>query len=75
MIYLLKKKSDAYSAFANFQKLVERKLDTKILTVQSDWGGEYFFNPMEFLTMFFVPMPIKKMIMLKESIVISWKLV
>jgi hypothetical protein len=40
-IYLLKRKSDAYSAFVNFQKLVERKLNTKILTVQSDWGGEY----------------------------------
>jgi histone deacetylase 1/2 len=40
-IYLLKKKSDAFDAFVNFQKLVERKLDQKILTVQSDWGGEY----------------------------------
>jgi histone deacetylase 1/2 len=40
-IYLLKKKSDAYFAFVNFQNLVERKLNTKILTVQSDWGGEY----------------------------------
>jgi histone deacetylase 1/2 len=40
-IYLLKKKSDVFSAFVNFQKLVERKLDCKILTVQSDWGGEY----------------------------------
>ena len=25
----------------NFQKLVEHKLDKKIFTVQSDWGGEY----------------------------------
>jgi histone deacetylase 1/2 len=40
-IYLLKKKSDAYAAFVNFQQLVERKLNAKILTVQSDWGGEY----------------------------------
>jgi hypothetical protein len=40
-IYLLKKKSDALAAFVNFQKLVERKLDKKILAVQSDWGGEY----------------------------------
>jgi histone deacetylase 1/2 len=38
---LLKKKSDAFDAFVNFQKLVERKFDRKILTVQSDWGGEY----------------------------------
>jgi histone deacetylase 1/2 len=38
-IYLLKKKSDAYAAFITFQKLAERKLDSKILTVQSDWEG------------------------------------
>jgi histone deacetylase 1/2 len=37
----LRKKSDAYNAFVNFQKLVECQHDTKILTVQSDWGGEY----------------------------------
>jgi histone deacetylase 1/2 len=36
-----RKKSDVFSAFVNFQKLIERKLDRKILTVQSDWGGEY----------------------------------
>jgi histone deacetylase 1/2 len=36
-IYLLKRKSDAYSAFFNFQKLVELKFDAKILTIQSDW--------------------------------------
>jgi hypothetical protein len=36
-IYLLKKKSDALAAFVNFQKLVERKLDRKIIVVQSDW--------------------------------------
>jgi histone deacetylase 1/2 len=40
-IYFLKRKANAYSAFVNFQKLVERKLDAKILSVQSDWGGEY----------------------------------
>jgi histone deacetylase 1/2 len=38
---LLKKKSDAFAAFVNFQKLVEHKCNRKILTVQSDWGGEY----------------------------------
>jgi hypothetical protein len=40
-IYLLKRKSDVFAAFSNFQKLVERKFDRKILTIQSDWGGEY----------------------------------
>jgi histone deacetylase 1/2 len=40
-IYLLKHKSDVFDAFVNFQKLVERQFDTKILAVQSDGGGEY----------------------------------
>jgi histone deacetylase 1/2 len=40
-IYLLKRKSDVFTAFSNFQKLVERKFDRKILTIQSDWGEEY----------------------------------
>jgi hypothetical protein len=35
-IYFLKRKSDAYDALLNFEKLIERKLDKKILTVQSD---------------------------------------
>jgi hypothetical protein len=38
-IYLLKHKSDALAAFITFQKLVERKFNRKILTVQSDGGG------------------------------------
>lgn len=40
-IYLLKKKSDVFQAFLNFQRYVERQFNTKILIVQSDWGGEY----------------------------------
>jgi histone deacetylase 1/2 len=40
-IYLLKNKSDVFQIFQNFQKLVERQFDKKILVVQSDWGGEY----------------------------------
>jgi histone deacetylase 1/2 len=39
-IYLLKKKSDVFQIFQNFQKLVERQFDKKILVVQSDWGGD-----------------------------------
>lgn len=34
-------KSDVFEAFKQFQVLVERKFSTKILTLQSDWGGEY----------------------------------
>jgi histone deacetylase 1/2 len=40
-IYLLKKKSDVYQVFLNFQQLVERKFDRKIVTMQTNWGGEY----------------------------------
>ena len=40
-IYLLKYKSEVFSVFQEFQKLVERHFNRKILTVQSDWGGEY----------------------------------
>jgi histone deacetylase 1/2 len=40
-IYLLKKCSDVYQAFLNFQQYVERKFDRKIVTMQTDWGGEY----------------------------------
>uniref|UniRef100_A0A8R7VE00 Retrovirus-related Pol polyprotein from transposon TNT 1-94 n=1 Tax=Triticum urartu TaxID=4572 RepID=A0A8R7VE00_TRIUA len=35
-IYLLKKRSDVFQVFKNFQALVERKFDSKIIAVQSD---------------------------------------
>jgi hypothetical protein len=40
-IYLLKKKFDVFSVFQGFQRLVERKFNRKLLSMQSDWGGEY----------------------------------
>jgi histone deacetylase 1/2 len=40
-IYLLKKRSDVYQVFLDFQQYVERNFDRKILTMQTDWGGEY----------------------------------
>jgi histone deacetylase 1/2 len=40
-IYLLKKKSDVFQKFCDFQHYVERLFDKKIITIQSDWGGEY----------------------------------
>lgn len=40
-LYLLKNRSNVFQVFRQFQALVERQLDSKILTVQSDWGGEY----------------------------------
>ena len=48
-IYLLKHKSEVFQVFYDFQKLVERQFDRKIIAMQTDWGGEYeklnsFFN-------------------------------
>jgi histone deacetylase 1/2 len=40
-IYLLKRKSEVFSCFREFQQLVERQFDRKIKTMQTDWGGEY----------------------------------
>jgi transposase InsO family protein len=40
-IYPLKFKSEVFSKFVEFQKLVERLFDRKIITVQTDWGREY----------------------------------
>jgi histone deacetylase 1/2 len=40
-IYFLKHKSEVFQIFHNFQKLVERQFNCKILTMQTDWGGEY----------------------------------
>jgi histone deacetylase 1/2 len=40
-IYLLKKRSDVYQVFLNFQQYVERKFARKIVTLQTNWGGEY----------------------------------
>lgn len=37
----LESKSDAFSEFVNYQKLVENQLDTKIKALQSDNGTEY----------------------------------
>jgi hypothetical protein len=40
-IYLLRRKSEVFQFFQEFQSLVERMFHQKILAVQTDWGGEY----------------------------------
>jgi hypothetical protein len=40
-LYLLKHKLDLFQKFKEFQKLVEKLFNKKILAVQTDWGGEY----------------------------------
>jgi histone deacetylase 1/2 len=49
-IYLLRRKSEVFQCFHDFQKLIERQFDCKIRAIQTDWGGEYqtlssFFSP------------------------------
>nr|ABA98728.2 retrotransposon protein, putative, Ty1-copia subclass [Oryza sativa Japonica Group] len=40
-IYLLKNKSEVFSKFHEFQQRVERLFNRKIISMQTDWGGEY----------------------------------
>jgi histone deacetylase 1/2 len=40
-VYLLRHKSDVFQKFHEFQNMVERQFDRKIITMQTDWGGEY----------------------------------
>jgi IS30 family transposase len=40
-IYTPKHKSEVFERFMDFQNLVGRLFDWKILDIQTDWGGEY----------------------------------
>jgi hypothetical protein len=40
-VYFLHHKSKVFERFCDFQNLVERQFDRKILAIQIDWGGEY----------------------------------
>jgi histone deacetylase 1/2 len=40
-IYLLRYKSEVFAKFTEFQQLVERRFNRKIVSIQTDWGGEY----------------------------------
>lgn len=40
-IYLLCHKSEVFQCFYNFQSLMERQFNRKILAIQTNWGGEY----------------------------------
>jgi hypothetical protein len=41
LIYLLRRRLEVFQYIKEFQNLVERMFNWKILMVQSDWGGEY----------------------------------
>jgi IS30 family transposase len=38
---MLKFKSDVFQKFIEFQNMAKRCFDTRIIVVQTDWGGEY----------------------------------
>ena len=73
-IYLLRYKSEVFQKFHEFQAMVEKQFDRKILTMQTDWGGEYqalhsFLPRLVLCIMFPVLTPINKMGRPNESIV------
>jgi hypothetical protein len=39
-LYLLRNMSDVFKVFLEFQSLVECRFNRKIISIQSDWGGE-----------------------------------
>ena len=74
-IYLLRHKYEVFQKFNNFQSMVERQFNKKILAIQTDWGGEYqklntFFQRIGISHHVSCPMPISRMDLLKENIVI-----
>jgi hypothetical protein len=40
-LYFLKHKSEIFEKFHEFQVHVERLFNHKVLSIQTDWGGEY----------------------------------
>jgi hypothetical protein len=59
-IYILKNKSDVHRIFTEFQTLVERLLNKKILTIQSDWAVSInAFTPISHLSVFNIVCPVR----------------
>jgi hypothetical protein len=72
-IYLFRYKSEVFKFFKEFQCLVERMFDRKIIAMQTDWGGEYellnsFFALLASPTLCLVPMHINRTVLQKENI-------
>lgn len=73
-IYLLRYKSEVFQKFHEFQAMVEKQFDRKILTMQTDWGVNIkhfilFLPRLVLCIMFPVLTPINKMGRPNESIV------
>jgi hypothetical protein len=65
-IYLLKHKSEVFKKFHLFHQHVEHLLNRKIVSMQTNWGGEYqklntFFSRIGIPILFLVPTHIGKM--------------
>jgi hypothetical protein len=72
-LYLLHHKSNVFQYFLEFQTLVERKFNKKIIVVQSNWGGEYehlnsYFRKLGISHQVSCPIPISRMAPQSESI-------
>jgi hypothetical protein len=77
-ICLLKFKSEVFQKFYDFQNLVERLFDQKIISVQTDWGREnegsiLFLPKLASHILFHALMHTNKMGLLNESIATSLK--
>jgi hypothetical protein len=65
--------TDVFTIFRDFQALVERKFDKKILSMQTDWGGEYerlnsFFQKIGIAHQVSCPHAHQQMELLRENI-------
>jgi hypothetical protein len=72
-IYLLHYKFEVFKFFKEFQCLVERMFDRKIIAMQTDWGGEYerlnsFFALLASPSLCPVHMHINRTVLQKENI-------
>lgn len=80
-IYLLiRKKYDAFQIFINFKTQVELQLDQSLLSIQADWDvgilglSLTIWKKMALLIMSFILVYTNKMVLLKESSSITWRI-
>ena len=78
-LYLIKRKSDVFDVFTQFQAHVERLLKHKIIHVQSDWGvniitSTHSLTSLGLHTVCLAPIRISRMGLPNVSIVILLKL-
>ena len=80
-VYLLKEKSEATKTVKDFHSMIQNQYNTNIQIFHIDNGkayfnfilGDFFFHKRESYTKIHVQIPLNKMVLLKEKIVISLK--